>query len=450
MTGLIFIYLVLSLVCTAVNELVAQVVNLRGKTLRSGLQILIEGPETRGLVRRMAGFISGTFGGLLGWFRSKAPKAPVLDQRAEALRELERVAGKELAEVRSKAEELSRAAAYADTRKARAVRAAILAGQSRAEAAATEATRAANERNTAQDEVHRLTNELAQARKNLIDAARPQTEAWERAEAAASGISSSPVAALYQHPLIAGLRPISLLTGSRLPSYIPADTFATALLDLVGSPEAGPPRSLQSIREGARKLPPQLQKPLTVFIDQAGDSVQELQLSISRWFSDAMERVSGVYKRRTQLVILVIAFITTIGMNADTVHIWRTLSKDATVRAAVLSAAQAYSAAAGPGDGVKAKAEQAASSGLPVAIARIDSALARIDSLAAYGVPLGWRDATFAWSTVPGWLLTALAISLGAPFWFDMLNKVMNVRAAGRAPEEKPKPPEALPPPRGA
>jgi len=38
-----------------------------------------------------------------------------------------------------------------------------------------------------------------------------------------------------------------------------------------------------------------------------------------------------------------------------------------------------------------------------------------------------------------GWLLTAMAISLGAPFWFDILNKVVTVRASGKAPEEKKK-----------
>ncbi len=29
-----------------------------------------------------------------------------------------------------------------------------------------------------------------------------------------------------------------------------------------------------------------------------------------------------------------------------------------------------------------------------------------------------------------GWILTAVAISMGAPFWFDMLNKVVAVRSS--------------------
>jgi hypothetical protein len=37
---------------------------------------------------------------------------------------------------------------------------------------------------------------------------------------------------------------------------------------------------------------------------------------------------------------------------------------------------------------------------------------------------------------VLGWFLTALACTLGAPFWFDALSKLMQLRAAGRKPDE--------------
>lgn len=55
------------------------------------------------------------------------------------------------------------------------------------------------------------------------------------------------------------------------------------------------------------------------------------------------------------------------------------------------------------------------------------------------------------WDTVSfhliGWLLTAMAASLGAPFWFDILNKFITIRSAGKSPEEKPKPPKEVPQP---
>ncbi len=40
---------------------------------------------------------------------------------------------------------------------------------------------------------------------------------------------------------------------------------------------------------------------------------------------------------------------------------------------------------------------------------------------------------------IPGWLITALAISLGSPFWFDLLNRLINLRNAGKRPENKQK-----------
>ena len=44
-----------------------------------------------------------------------------------------------------------------------------------------------------------------------------------------------------------------------------------------------------------------------------------------------------------------------------------------------------------------------------------------------------------------GWMLTAFAGTLGAPFWFDLLNRFINIRSAGKAPEEKPKDPKEVP-----
>jgi hypothetical protein len=74
------------------------------------------------------------------------------------------------------------------------------------------------------------------------------------------------------------------------------------------------------------------------------------------------------------------------------------------------------------------------------------------DRLGKLGLPIGWDAASAAhpeatgisllvkvltWSTAFGWLLTALAGSLGAPFWFDLLKQVSNLRAAGPNPAEK-------------
>ncbi|MBC7826569.1 MAG: hypothetical protein H7122_02395 [Chitinophagaceae bacterium] len=41
------------------------------------------------------------------------------------------------------------------------------------------------------------------------------------------------------------------------------------------------------------------------------------------------------------------------------------------------------------------------------------------------------------WYNLIGLLVTALALSLGAPFWFDLLNKLVSIRGVGVKPEEK-------------
>ena len=69
------------------------------------------------------------------------------------------------------------------------------------------------------------------------------------------------------------------------------------------------------------------------------------------------------------------------------------------------------------------------------------------DSDRRLGLP-GWFDFWAYWDRFSfhffGWLITAIAATLGAPFWFDILNKIMSIRSAGKAPEEKSKSPEVV------
>jgi hypothetical protein len=36
---------------------------------------------------------------------------------------------------------------------------------------------------------------------------------------------------------------------------------------------------------------------------------------------------------------------------------------------------------------------------------------------------------------IAGWFVSGFAISMGAPFWFDLLGKIMNVRNSGNKPK---------------
>jgi len=171
---------------------------------------------------------------------------------------------------------------------------------------------------------------------------------------------------------------------------------------------------------------------------------------IEIWFNQSMERVSGWYKRKVQAVTIVVAIVVTAALNVDSVAIAQQLAKDVTLRSAIVAQAEQAAAQAPP---VAAVPGPAGATATPVedTSARIRKLTDTVTDLNALGLPIGWpdpakrHDAAWILLKVMGLLLTAGAASLGAPFWFDVLNKFMSVRSAGKAPEEAPKAPKQVP-----
>ena len=101
-----------------------------------------------------------------------------------------------------------------------------------------------------------------------------------------------------------------------------------------------------------------------------------------------------------------------------------------------------------PGLGAEFTAVQAQLTHLNLPVGWVRAASAQSEIANRQVVP---KDASTLCDTVTfhllGWLITALAATLGAPFWFDTLNRFISIRSAGKAPEEKPKPPKDVPTP---
>jgi hypothetical protein len=195
-------------------------------------------------------------------------------------------------------------------------------------------------------------------------------------------------------------------------SYLPSRSFATVVMDLV-TPGSSGRIDMAALETGIRNLPDgSVKRALLAAIQNAGNDLQLAQKNIEAWFDDTMGRVSGWYKRFTQRWTIVFALLFVIALNADTLHMARTLWMNPTWRAQIVE--QARTANAG-----SATAQQEA-------------------TLAGF---VGWQDdvpmGLRGWfQRIVGWLLTATAVSLGAPFWFDTLNRFMNLRNAGKAPEK--------------
>lgn len=399
---------------------------------------------------------------------------------------------------------------------------------------------------------------------------------------------------LYNHRLVRPLATrrsilFSFRKSPRLPSYIPARTFAMALLDVLrvhddgatvpaaAAPQPAAKGEQPAARVDTGRITAELANVLEILkrespmdVSQARGAVtgllanpnlepaarvgllnalsasetqlQKLHDSVEVWFNNAMDRVSGAYKRKAQGWLFVLGLLIASFMNADTIDMWHRLSENDELREAMVRRAEATvaaldttlgdSASAFPADTTRTVAVQPAAPGADRQIVRLTAAnpaggdttqsdsaklaavrqarlnyqasLARLDSME---LKLGWtaqeaervglirkdaakpvsaRTATppaqaarpalgsaakpdsaqakrgwippgyhahllFPFSSRAGFLkavgllLTALAISLGAPFWFDLLNKVISIRTAGRSPEEKPKSPEGGP-----
>ncbi|MDQ2974735.1 MAG: hypothetical protein M3R69_04880 [Acidobacteriota bacterium] len=254
----------------------------------------------------------------------------------------------------------------------------------------------------------------------------------------------------YAHPLIT-----SLMHDGNHPTYISPRNFAAVVTDVTTSLTSSAV-SFGSFEKGVSELPEgNVRKTLLALLQRSSNSPgaaadKRLELSqqlIEGWFNDAMDRVSGWYKRRTQLWTIIIATALTLVANADTTHIARRLWTDPVLRSAVVEEAKVRAQKPGPTISVEYEDEDDPTK---PTVTRTEGNQVSAQERDVLGQLLGWRgtlqDNTWKdWlERVLGWLMTVLALSMGAPFWFDILNKFMNVRFAGKSPDETSKKPEKL------
>lgn len=248
---------------------------------------------------------------------------------------------------------------------------------------------------------------------------------------------------VFDHPLVSGLiRPgsdprgrVGRLPGvrsfvrwtrrERYPSYLPSRAVVSALLTLDADARAA--EAARSLDEAISAIPAtRVQDALRTLLadatartSKAEDRVEAFRKAAETWYDDSMARVSGWYRRRIQLVLWIVALVLAVALNADTLNLARVFWTDDAVRSAVV-----------------AQAEQAAREGEPGAVG---------ETVEALELPLGWSFAEGDPQGFPGdwkgWLgkaiglfLTGAALSLGAPFWFDLLGKVARLRSAGAPP----------------
>lgn len=187
------------------------------------------------------------------------------------------------------------------------------------------------------------------------------------------------------------------------------------------------------ITPGLRDSLTVIARKVDVTSDNLRSEVEQFSQEIEKWFNRGMERATGVYKRNAKAVAIIIGISTAIAINADSFHIATRLAKDPLLRSTVTQAADQLVAHSNASNAQL-------SENLTQVKTAVDQALQEIP------FPIGYdpqvieqqQEAEKDWPLplVPrrflGWLVSGLAISMGSNFWFDVLKKIVDIRNTGK------------------
>jgi hypothetical protein len=151
--------------------------------------------------------------------------------------------------------------------------------------------------------------------------------------------------------------------------------------------------------------------------NEAGDDIEKFKALLEQWYNDQMERISGWYKRKLSLLTFILGFIIAVSFKVDTIQLAMDLSKNEDLRAFYVEGANNMVQNNKTIDSVKLEENRK----------YLDEKLQESNLMFTIG------DVDFSdlnWQNFLGFLITAFAISLGAPFWFDLLSKLMRVRTS--------------------
>lgn len=200
-----------------------------------------------------------------------------------------------------------------------------------------------------------------------------------------------------------------------------------------------------------------LQASLTAILNTASN-LKEAREKIGEWFNGAMDRASSTYIKQMQRISIVISLLLALILNVDTIQLARVLWEDPALRVTV--AQTAASSVDQIQQNVENQVDPTQGQGSVEEVRNaVNEAQVTLETLLELRLPIGWviepistevnadlalstdrLDPRNLWQFWPGnnpdgWLelwfykiagilLTTIALSQGAPFWFDLLRKL--------------------------
>jgi hypothetical protein len=218
------------------------------------------------------------------------------------------------------------------------------------------------------------------------------------------------------------------LAAGRGTSQLDADAKSALTAALANNGVANPDATLKSIRALALELErssPELSNMArqNMAILRAAES--DFVATINNWFDQTMDRTSQRFTASTRAITFVGAFLVAFGLQVDTPSVVNRLAADDALRADFVNEAKALYA---DQQAEAAKGRTVADSTQPDEIARKYGAFLATNGIITLPSSAGWRD-SFSKASLLGMLVTALLLSLGAPFWYNALARLLQLRS---------------------
>jgi hypothetical protein len=166
-------------------------------------------------------------------------------------------------------------------------------------------------------------------------------------------------------------------------------------------------------------------------LDDANNDLVKFKMLLENWYNDTMERASGWFKQTTQVFLIIIGAVLTFSFEIDTIAIIQQLSRNTEAREQLVQMAINFNDQnADLIDRINRGNDSLNTEKLDARLKALESIKDSLSNDIKNARQIVATPPGKGWSRTCGYLLTIIALSLGAPFWFDLLNKVVKLRTS--------------------
>ena len=248
----------------------------------------------------------------------------------------------------------------------------------------------------------------------------------------------------------------SLKRNNKFPAEITSRNFSDAIIELIIREDASKEPYINKIKNNIETLPDSEFKSILITrLNESGDNYEKFKTSIENWFDDYMDRISRWYKKRVTYIMYFFAFVTTMALNVDALFVMNELWKNPKLRESAVMMSEnvvkknfneitkkKYTGLLTDSSDIKDT--------INVALNQVTDNYQNLHILDfpitwayAYQLQYGkeeplesrsllyklqWTSKQLTLEKLLGFIITTLAVSIGAPIWYDIIKKLVSAR----------------------